>query len=99
VSKSGGPLHWDVELSPTPLAELETVREQRGPLWGTQRSGVMSPAGARAWTAQLDTGAFQGERCQPFYMIPLERWNVERKVTSAVKVQREKAPALVYALL
>src|SRR5260370_24321686 len=38
-----------------------------------------------AWTAQLCTGAFQGEWCQPFYMIPLERWNVERKVTSAVK--------------
>jgi hypothetical protein len=59
----------------------------------------MATAGGHTGTAQLYTGAFQGEWCQPFYMIPLERWNVERKVTSAVKVQREKAPALVYALL
>jgi hypothetical protein len=26
------------------------------------------------------TQAFQGKRCQPFTMIPLERWNVERSV-------------------
>jgi hypothetical protein len=52
-----------------------------------RRCEGLSTAGVRAWTAQLYTGAFQGEWCQPFYMIPLERWNVERKVTSAVKVQ------------
>ena len=47
-------------------------------------------AGGHGGSAQLDHGVFQGERCQPFFMIPLERWNVERKVTSAVKVQRGK---------
>ena len=28
------------------------------------------------------------KRCQPFLMIPLEPWNVERRVTSGLKVQR-----------
>jgi hypothetical protein len=29
--------------------------------------------------------AFQEKRCQPLYMIPLERWNVERSGTSCGK--------------
>ena len=33
--------------------------------------------GRRSWTRK----AFQKKRCQPFLMIPLERWNVERSGT------------------
>ncbi len=35
------------------------------------------------------TRAFQGKRCQPFTMIPLERWNVERRETLQVKRKRQ----------
>jgi hypothetical protein len=76
------------------------LRQQRGPLWGTQRSGVTSTGGVRTTGApQVCAGSSRRNGASHFYMIPLERWNVERKVTSAVKVQREKAPALVDALL
>ena len=79
-----------LNVEPHSIGRVVELREQRGPLWGTERSGVMSTAGVRehrrcTGPPQVGTGEFQGEWCQPFYMIPLERWNVERKVTSAVK--------------
>jgi hypothetical protein len=44
---------------------------------------------SRQGEPEVNPGAFQRKGASLFTMIPLERWNVERRVTSAVKVQRK----------